>query len=179
MYIIGGVNSKSICLPMNYIDVYEFKYSRWTKRQCTGEIPSIRSSMQNTSVSDINIQLFFGGYLVDEFYNDGYILSLDELVWKKVNIVLGEVSKRAYFTIDYDGEYIYIFGGRSKSDIYDDIHRLSYKSTYNTLSCEVLSTIGDLPTKRFGHTSVCIRKSMYIGCNTIDIYSVDGMGRSV
>lgn len=145
---------------MSSLEVFDFKTSRWSKRQCSGDIPSIRSSMQSVRLSDPSKLFLFGGYLVEEFYNDSYVLSLDSLEWKKVVAVGGEISKRAYYSMEFDGECLYIFAGRSKSDIFDDLHRVSLSTATSRLSSESIGTIGDRPSKRFGHTSVLVHRSM-------------------
>jgi len=160
LFVIGGVNSKSIWLSMGSLEVFDFKTGKWSKRQCSGDIPSIRSSMQSVRLADPSKLFLFGGYLVEEFYNDGYLLSLDSLEWKRVAAVGGEISKRAYYSMEFDGEHLYVFAGRSKSDIFDDLHRVSLSTASSRMSSEQIGSIGDRPSKRFGHTSVLVQRSM-------------------
>jgi N-acetylneuraminic acid mutarotase len=160
LYLIGGVNSKSACLPMSIVDGLDFKSGQWHRKFCTGEAPSTRSSMQNVELSSRGLYLFFGGYYVEEYFNDAYLLDLSSFEWKKISSGMAEISKRSYFSMVFDGESTYIYGGRNRTDIFDDLYKIAYVSDSKKLIIEPIVAIGDKPSEMFGHTAVISKRSM-------------------
>lgn len=162
LYIIGGVNSKNACLPMNFVETYSLQTHEWSRKHCSGEAPTTRSSIQNVALDKQGTQFFFGGYFVEEFYNDAYCFSLRRLHWTKVAGNLDRVSRRAYFSLDKVGDELYIYGGRGKTDIFEDLIKVVYDPASNTATCEKVVAIGDKPTERFGHASTVIGRSIFM-----------------
>ena len=145
---------------MNVIDYYDFKSQQWFKRQCTGDIPSMRSSMQSVKISGSQNVFFFGGYYIEEFYNDCFVLDLNLFEWTKLSVELSIISKRAYFSMNFDGENIFVFGGRGKSKIFDSLYKIMYDVKSGIVLAESVAAIGDKPSERFGHAAAFNDRSM-------------------
>lgn len=160
LYVLGGVNSKSICLDMKVIDCYDFQMQEWSKKITTGTPPTVRSSIQNSFLFDIGIAIYFGGYFVDQFYNDCFALDCSQLAWSCLSKNLQPVTRRAYFSMNRYQESIYIFGGRGKLEIYRCLYKLTYNSRTKSIGAEEIISIGERPSERFGHCASVIESSL-------------------
>lgn len=160
LLVLGGVNSKSICLEMGSIDCFDFKRQVWFKRSTSGVPPSIRSSIQNCYLADKRVAIFFGGYFVDDFYNDCFSLDCERLTWSCLSRELIPITRRAYFTMNLCNDSIYIFGGRGKLQIFSCLFRLTYNQHTEELVAEEIISIGERPCERFGHCASVIDSSL-------------------
>ena len=161
LYLIGGVNSRSVCLTLSCLDAFDVKNCQWSRRMCTGECPTARSSMQYLELERGQL-FFFGGYFVEEYYNDVFILDLFNLTWTRVSSGITEVARRAYCSLVYSGDYLFVYGGRNKTDIFNDLTKLTYNSENRRITAEKVAAFGEAPKERFGHSAVVSGRSMFL-----------------
>jgi hypothetical protein len=178
LLVFGGVNSKNVCISMNQIDIYDFGSKAWQRVKCSGDVPSLRSSMDNTKLTE-DTCFFFGGYYLDEYYKDAFIFRLDKKEWVQLSEALNEANRRANYSVAGEFDQVFIFGGRDKALIYRDLVKVTIDYASNTAWSEKLATIGEEPSNRFGHVSILKDQSMYCQLEEIDFCSEAGMERNV
>lgn len=173
IYIFGGMNSKDEYIPLTFINIYDILKNEWSVEALSGEIPSLRSGMRSIQFSFSENQsviqkkylcdkyLVFGGYHMDKYFNDIYILNLEGLSWEKTFYVEDSIDKKTDFTVVKIRSKIYVYGGRDNSIIYDGIEEVgTIGIESNNFEVRKINVSGKKPTARFGHAAVGIGTSM-------------------
>lgn len=130
----------------------------WTKMEVYGQAPVSRGGQ---SVTLIGSQLFmFGGEdSKRRVLNDLNVLDLETMTWETPVASGVYPSPRSdHVATAYCEKYIFIFGGGSHSDCYNDLHVLDLES----MEWSPVETQGLVPRPRAGHAGVTVGDSWFV-----------------
>jgi hypothetical protein len=167
------MNSKDDYIPLTFINIYNILNGTWKVEELKGDIPTLRSGMKSISFP-YNKQpsltqtpkkgskhLVFGGYHMDKYFNDIFILSLKNLAWERTFYVEDSIESKTDFTVVKINQKIYVYGGRDNYIIYDGIEEVgTIGIDSNCFGVKKLNVNGKKPTARFGHAAVAMNSSM-------------------
>ncbi|KAG0568578.1 hypothetical protein M758_6G027400 [Ceratodon purpureus] len=130
----------------------------WTKLEVFGEAPVSRGGQSVTLIGS-QLYMFGGEDSKRRVLNDLNILDLESMTWETVVASGVCPSPRAeHVATAYCDKYIFIFGGGSHSDCYNDLHVLDLEN----MEWSAVETQGIVPRPRAGHAGVTVGDSWFI-----------------
>ncbi|KAJ0680400.1 putative transcription factor WD40-like family [Helianthus annuus] len=160
LFVFGGTDGNK---PLNDLHILETSTNTWTTPFVRGEGPEAR---EGHSAALIGKRLFiFGGSgkscdtLVEEYFDDLYILNTETMVWKRVATTGIPPSKRNSHTCVSWSNKIIVIGGEDTQNYYlSDVQMLDT----DTLTWTKLVTNGELLPPRAGHTTIALGKNLFV-----------------
>ncbi|KAI9326930.1 hypothetical protein DFJ73DRAFT_632322, partial [Zopfochytrium polystomum] len=141
-------------------DYYQIVFPR--PRKTGGASIPCRVNASCTAVGGDRVYAFGGFHFYsDEVYNDVFVLSMSDLIWKRVDYIKGRgPCKRCDHTATLWGQdRLIIFGGRDANDEFlNDLFILNLTS----LEWSEPETFGPAPSGRGKHSSVIYQDRLYI-----------------
>lgn len=130
----------------------------WTKKEVFGQAPGSRGGQSVTLIGS-QLYMFGGEDSKRRVLNDLNVLDLETMTWE-VPVTSGACpSPRSdHVATAYCEKYIFIFGGGSHSDCYNDLHVLDLES----MEWSPVETQGIEPRPRAGHAGVTVADSWFI-----------------
>jgi len=132
LFVIGGGDH----LPKGtYLDVYclELCSLKWEKMHCNGYAPIGRVAFSSCYDSLQNLYFIFGGFdSQNERLNDLYCLELPSMSWKPI-LVKDSPSKRAFHSMCFFNNSIFVFGGSDGDKRVCDDWKLNFRRQIPTL----------------------------------------------
>lgn len=156
LLVVGGhAKPAAETVTVHSFDIHSLS---WTKLSVYGQAPVSRGGH---SVTLIGTQLYmFGGEdLKRRLFNDLNILDLETMTWKSVIASGACPSPRAdHVATAYRDSCIFVFGGGSHSDCYNDLHALDLE----TMEWALVPTKGIVPRPRAGHAGATHGDNWYV-----------------
>ncbi|KAD2805962.1 hypothetical protein R6Q59_027963 [Mikania micrantha] len=160
LFVFGGTDGN---IPLNDLHILETSTNTWMTPYVRGEGPEAR---EGHSAALIGKRLFiFGGCgksidtLVEEYFDDLYILNTETMVWKRMAITGIPPSKRNSHTCVSWTNKIIVIGGEDTQNYYlSDVQMLDT----DTLTWTKLVTNGELLPPRAGHTTIALGKNLFV-----------------
>lgn len=149
MIIFGGSDNLTN-LKQNATLVLNLDTYKWSKIKPSGFIPSRRCA-HSAVLTDDDRMIVFGGQESGSLCNDTFELYLKTWKWKMIFTNGDLPTPRCCHSAIYKNSKMYIFGG----DQHVVFHTLC-NDLYELNDCKWtrIETIGDIPSKRFCHTTV-------------------------
>lgn len=130
----------------------------WTKLEVFGQAPVSRGGPSVTLVGS-QLYMFGGEDSKRRVLNDLNVLDLETMTWETVVASGVCPSPRSeHVATAYCDKYIFIFGGGSHSDCYNDLHVLDLEN----MEWSAVETQGIVPRPRAGHAGVSVGDSWFI-----------------
>ncbi|KAK9054443.1 hypothetical protein SSX86_025521 [Deinandra increscens subsp. villosa] len=160
LFVFGGTDGKA---PLKDLHILETSTNTWITPYVRGEGPEAR---EGHSAALIGKRVFiFGGCgksfdtLVEEYFDDLYILNTETMVWKRVATTGIPPSKRNSHTCVSWTNKIIVIGGEDTQNYYlSDIQMLDT----DTLTWTKLVTNGEMLPPRAGHTTIALGKNLFV-----------------
>jgi len=120
-----------------------------------------RSSLSTILLKEYNdgeSGILFGGYKGDkERLNDVHLINFANFCWSTLH-TLNPPSPRNTHTAEVVGRHLIVFGGRTESQFFSEVHVLDLDSN----KWSEMATTGDTPAPRSGHSMVVYQNSLII-----------------
>lgn len=145
--------SEAVC-----VHAFDTHSLAWTKSEVFGQAPVSRGG-QSVNLIGSQLYMFGGEDSKRRVLNDLNVLDLKTMTWE--NVVTSGVcpSPRAeHVATAYCKKHIFIFGGGSHSDCYNDLHVLDLEN----LEWSAVETQGIVPQPRAGHAGITVGDSWFI-----------------
>ncbi|KAI7753914.1 hypothetical protein M8C21_011990 [Ambrosia artemisiifolia] len=160
LFVFGGTDGNK---PLNDLHILETSTNTWMTPLVRGEGPEAR---EGHSAAAIGKRLFiFGGSgksvdtLIEEYFDDLYILNTETMVWKRVATTGIPPSKRNSHTCVSWTNKIIVIGGEDTQNYYlSDVQMLDT----DTLTWTKLVTNGEPLPPRAGHTTIALGKNLFV-----------------
>ncbi|XP_071734604.1 acyl-CoA-binding domain-containing protein 6-like [Rutidosis leptorrhynchoides] len=153
IFMIGGDDSDYVTVRV--IDLESFLYG---VIEATGKIPLARSG-QSTSLVGSKLIMFGGKGKNRRLLNDVHVLDLETMTWNIVETIHTPPAPRSdHIATVHAGRYLHVFGGCTKSVIFNDLHVLDLE----TLEWSQPQIQSDLVSPRAGHAGVSIDEKWFI-----------------
>ncbi|XP_076902562.1 uncharacterized protein LOC143557357 [Bidens hawaiensis] len=160
LFVFGGTDGN---VPLKDLHILETSTNTWMTPSVRGEGPEAR---EGHSAAAIGKRLFiFGGCgkssdtLVEEYFDDLYILNTETMVWKRVATMGIPPAKRNSHTCVSWSNKIIVIGGEDTQNYYlSDVQMLDT----DTLTWTKLVTNGEPLPPRAGHTTIALGKNLFV-----------------
>ena len=153
--VAGHTKDDSETLNVHAFDTHSLS---WTKLEVFGEAPVSRGG-QSVTIIGSQLYMFGGEDSKRRVMNDLNVLDLETMTWETVDASGTCPSPRAeHVATAYCNKYIFIFGGGSHSDCYNDLHVLDLEN----MEWSSVETQGIVPRPRAGHAGVTVGDSWFI-----------------
>lgn len=130
----------------------------WTKMEVFGQAPVSRGG-QSVSLIGSQLYMFGGEDSKRRVLNDLNVLDLETMTWETpVTSGVCPSHRSDHVATAYCEKYIFLFGGGSHSDCYNDLHVLDLEN----MEWSSVETQGIVPRPRAGHAGVLVGDSWFI-----------------
>eukprot|EP01080_Neovahlkampfia_damariscottae_P002499 gene2499-3205_t len=169
--VFGGKNENKI-----FNDLYKFNFDEeiWSSIQ----LESLPFLYEHTCNLNLTTMFIFGGKDKSNLpTNNLYEYDILNYSWKELKQKNKPSSRSGHSMSLFNNEQLILFGGSSVNCLLNDLHFLNLESF--TWKC--IKGIGDIPSKRKGHSSVIFEDSMFISsgfdsyrpyCNDLFEYNI-------
>jgi len=162
--IFGGLCGHNEFL--NDVNKFTFKTFSWTKVECSGKIPSSRSS--HSAVVYENNMFIFGGSKHDEIIGGQlFVLDLDCFKWKQIESFGQPQLVFGHSAVVYENNMFIVCGSFGRRDYSNSLYRFNL-NTYKWKKIKPFSYKSELLKPRSYHSSVIIDNELYIFGGIID-----------
>lgn len=145
MYVFGGQNDGILAQDMYVLDTDIWK---WEALTCTGDIPTAREKHSMAMGGTSSLYLFGGHDAKQSYLNDTYKYNCGTGEWTLLSPSDPPIP-RQHHSMASIGDKVYMFGGKSSSSSYNDLHVLD-SNTDEWTQLDTSKTIS--PACRWGHT---------------------------
>lgn len=169
MFVFGGYTGDiySNSNLRNKNDLYEYKFttSQWInwEDRITGELPPARSA-HGAAVYD-NCLWIFAGYDGHTRLNDMWCICLTSAQpqWEKIDQNGDNPPTCCNFPVAVVDDSMYVFSGQSGAKITNKLYQFRFKAReWVRIRTEHLVQASAPPQRRYGHTMVAYRRSLYV-----------------
>jgi len=130
----------------------------WTKMEVFGQAPVARGGQSVTLIGS-QLYMFGGEDSKRRVLNDLNVLDLETMTWETPAVSGVCPSPRSdHVATAYCEKYIFIFGGGSHSDCYNDLHVLDLEN----VEWSPVETQGIVPRPRAGHAGVTVGDNWFV-----------------
>jgi acyl-CoA-binding protein len=155
LVVAGHSNDGNEAVRVHAFDTHSLA---WTKSEVFGQAPVSRGGQSVTLIGS-QLYMFGGEDSKRRALNDLNVLDLETMTWETVVASGVCPSPRAdHVATAYCEKYIFIFGGGSHSDCYNDLHVLDLEN----MEWSAVETQGTVPRPRAGHAGITVGDSWFI-----------------
>lgn len=174
VYVFGGAQQAT---NLNDVQALDLEKGCWKTVKTSGSSPSPRTCHSMASVGN-KLYIFGGGLNGPDPVPDTtvHVFDAEDNCWNQPEVTGHPPCSRHGHVSVAIGTDIYIHGGMSGTDMFNDLYRFNT----DNLSWSRLETSGESPSSRTAHAAACVGKLIYIhggmssvGAALDDLYSLN------